>query len=66
MIDKILYDTDTAHLAIFVRGIDNKYNVMEEMTSLMLLKDTTKSFYLYESIKIHKNGFLKLLSTYLL
>lgn len=51
MIDEILYATDTAHLAIFLRDIDNKYNVREEMTSLMLLK--AKSRDLYKSIKIH-------------
>ena len=32
--------TDTVQLAIFIRGIDDEYNVTEEMASLVLLKDT--------------------------
>ena len=31
---------DMAQLAIFIRGIDDEYNVTEEMASLVLLKDT--------------------------
>ena len=29
-------------LTIFIRGIDDKYNVTEEMASLVPLKDTSK------------------------
>ena len=36
-------DTDTAQVAIFIRGTDDEYNVTEEMTFLVPLKDTTKS-----------------------
>ena len=32
---------DTAQLSIFIRGVDDEYNVPEEMT-LVPLKDTTK------------------------
>ncbi|KAE9526173.1 hypothetical protein AGLY_013804 [Aphis glycines] len=32
---------DTAQVAIFVRGIDNEFNISEEMASLVPLKDTT-------------------------
>ena len=35
--------TDMVQLAIFIRGIDDEYNVTEEMTFLVPLKDTTKS-----------------------
>ena len=44
--------TDMAQLAIFIGGIDYKYNVTEEMASLVPLKDTTKSLDLYEAVKI--------------
>ena len=43
--------TDTVQLAIFIRGIDDEYNVTEEMASLVPLKDTTKSRDLYEAVK---------------
>ena len=43
--------TDMVQLAIFIRGIDDEYNVTEEMTFLVPLKDTTKSRDLYEAIK---------------
>ena len=33
--------TDMAQLAIFIRGIDDECNVIEEMASLVPLKDTT-------------------------
>jgi len=51
-IDESADATDTTQLAIFIKGIDNKYNVTEEMAYLVLLKDTTKSLYLYEAVKI--------------
>ena len=38
-------------LTIFIRGIDDKYNVTEEMASLVPLKDTTKSRDLYRAVK---------------
>ena len=37
-----------AELAILIRGIDNRYKGTEKMTSLVPLKDTTKSLDLYE------------------
>ena len=43
--------TDAAQLAIFIRGIDGEYNVTEEMTYLVPLKDTTKSRDLYKTIE---------------
>lgn len=50
-IDKDTDATDTAQLAIFIRGIDNEYNITEEMASLVPLKDITKSLDFYEAIK---------------
>ena len=35
--------TDSAQLDIFITGIEYEYNVIEEMASLVPLKDTTKS-----------------------
>ena len=43
---------DMAQLAIFIRGTDNKYNITEEMASLVPLKGTTKSLDLYEAVTI--------------
>jgi len=42
---------DMAQLAIFIGDTDNKYNVSEEMASLVPLKDTSKSLNLYEAVK---------------
>ena len=50
-IDENTYAADMAQLAIFIRGTDNKYNVSEEMASLVPLKDTSKSLNLYEAVK---------------
>ena len=41
-----------AQLAMFKRGIDNKYNATEDIISLVLLKDTIQSLDLYEAVKI--------------
>jgi len=49
-IDEVTDATDTAQFAICIRGIDNKYNITEEMASLVLLKDTTKSHH-YKEVK---------------
>lgn len=43
--------TDAAQLVIFIRGIDNEYNVTEEMTDLLPLKNAIKSLNLYEAVK---------------
>jgi len=48
VIDENINATDTALLAIFARGIDNKYDVIEEMASLAPLKDTAKPPDLFE------------------
>ncbi|XP_075053814.1 general transcription factor II-I repeat domain-containing protein 2-like [Mixophyes fleayi] len=50
-IDESTDATDTAQLAIFIRGIDDEYNITEEMASLVPLKDTTKASDLYEAVK---------------
>ena len=43
--------TDMAQPAIFIGDTDNKYNVTEEMASLVPLKDTTESLDLYEAVE---------------
>uniref|UniRef100_A0ABM5FVD0 General transcription factor II-I repeat domain-containing protein 2A-like n=1 Tax=Pogona vitticeps TaxID=103695 RepID=A0ABM5FVD0_9SAUR len=50
-IDESTDATDTAQLAIFIRGIDDKYNITEEMAALVPLKDITKARDLYEAVK---------------
>ncbi|GFR15065.1 general transcription factor II-I repeat domain-containing protein 2 [Trichonephila clavata] len=49
--DESIEASDTAQLAIFIRGIDEKYNITEEMISVVLLKDTTKSIDLFDALK---------------
>ena len=51
VIDDSTDATDTAELAIFIQGIDDEYNVTEELASLVPLKDTTESRVLYEAVK---------------
>ena len=50
-IDESTDVTNTAQLEIFIRGINDEYNITEEMVSLVPLKDTTKSRDLYEAVK---------------
>ena len=52
VIDESTDATDRTQLALFISSIDIGYNVTEEMASLVPLKDTTKSFYLYEAVRI--------------
>ena len=42
--------TDTAQVAIFVRGIDNDFNITEEMAALVSLKDTTTANDIYKAV----------------
>ncbi|XP_043915898.1 general transcription factor II-I repeat domain-containing protein 2B-like [Protopterus annectens] len=42
--------TDTAQLAIFIRGVDNNFSITEELACLFPLKDATKSD-LYKAVK---------------
>lgn len=51
-IDESIDTTDMAQFAIFIRGIDNRSNVSEEMASLVPLEDSTKSLDLYVVVKI--------------
>jgi len=57
VIDESIDSTDTAQLAIFIRGIGAQYNITEEMASLVSLKDTTKSRDLYVAVKNTLNRF---------
>ncbi|XP_063989608.1 general transcription factor II-I repeat domain-containing protein 2-like [Diachasmimorpha longicaudata] len=49
--------TDTAQVAIFIRGVDPSYNKMEELAALFPLKDTTKSRDLLEAVQSTINRF---------
>ena len=40
-IDESTDITSTAQLAVFVRGIDQEFNITEEMLGLQAMKDTT-------------------------
>ena len=51
-VDGSIDATGMVQLAIYNRSIDYKYSITEEMTSLVPLKDTTKSLDLYEAVKI--------------
>lgn len=51
MIDESTDATDTAHLAICIRGTDKKHNITEEMAFLVPLKDTIKFLYLFDAVK---------------
>lgn len=42
----------TAELAVFIRDIDNEYNVSDEMASVVPLKHTTKPLDLYKAVKV--------------
>lgn len=48
-----------SQLAIFLRDIDNKCSVTEEMASLVLFKDTTTSTDLLEAVKKNQKTTLK-------
>lgn len=56
--------TDTAQLAIFVRGVDNDFNITEELLKLASMKGTTTGIDIFEEVKdaLKENnlGFLKL------
>lgn len=49
---KVLMAMVTAELAVFIRDIDNEYNVTDEMASVVPLKHTTKSLDLYKAVKV--------------
>lgn len=42
--------TDTAHLAIFVRGIDENFEITKELLSLERMKGTTKGLDIYNKV----------------
>lgn len=52
VIDENTDATNKVHFAIFIRGIDSEYNVIEEMPSLVPLKDRSKPLNLYEAVGI--------------
>jgi len=49
--------SDTAQLAIFIRGIDKQYNIFEELLALVPLKNTTRSVDMYDALKLTMERF---------
>ena len=49
-LDESTDSTDTAQVAIFIRGIDDDFNITEEMAALLSLKDTTKANDIYKVV----------------
>lgn len=43
--------SDTAQVAFFIRGVNNEFQITEELASLVSLKDSTKSVDLFEAFK---------------
>lgn len=50
-VDESTDSSDTAQLAIFIRGVDKDFNITEELANLIPLKDTTKSSDLFQAVK---------------
>ena len=50
-IDESTDVTSTAQLAVFVRGIDQEFNITEEMLGLQAMKDTTKGDDIFNEVK---------------
>ena len=51
-IDESTDVTNTAQLAVFVRGIDDDFNITEEMLGLQAMKDTTTGEDIFQELKI--------------
>lgn len=49
--------TDTAQLAIFIRGIDQNFSITEEMAALFPMKGTTKGTDIYKALTSTLNRF---------
>ena len=50
-IDESTDITSTAQLAVFVRGIDQEFNITEEMLCLQAMKDTTTGDDIFNEVK---------------
>lgn len=62
-LDETTDNTDVAQLLIFIRLVDNEFNVEEELLSLMSLHNTTKGVDIYRAMEISVQpigGFSKL------
>lgn len=51
-IDESTDVSDTAQLAVFVRGIDDDFNITEEMLGLQAMKDTTTGEDIFQELKM--------------
>jgi hypothetical protein len=44
--------TDTAQLAVFIRGVDENFSVTEELAALVSLKDTTRGVDIFQAVTL--------------
>ena len=49
---KVLIKSDTAQIVIFIRGIDENFNIIEEMLDLCHIKGTTTGTNIYEFVNL--------------
>ena len=56
-LDESSDQSDTAHLVIFIRGIDKNFNIIEEMLDLWLIKGTTTGKDIYEFVNLSLDKF---------
>ena len=49
--------TDTAQLAVFIRGVDDNFNIYEEMAGIYTMKGTKKGCDIFESLLVVLNRF---------
>ena len=49
--------TDTAQLIIFIRGVDDNFNVFQELLSLESLYGTTKGANIFQKLKLCTENF---------
>ena len=50
-LDESTDQTDTAQLAIFIRGVDSNFDVFEELLSIASLKDHTTGEDMFKALK---------------
>ncbi|XP_077966599.1 general transcription factor II-I repeat domain-containing protein 2-like [Styela clava] len=56
-LDESIDQSDTAQLVIFIRGIDENFNIIEEMLDLCHIKGTTRGKDIYEIVNLSLDKF---------
>ena len=56
-VDECTDKTDTAQLAIFIRGVDNSFNVLEELLDVVSMTDRTTGENIFEAVVKTVNKF---------